>query len=54
MTESVDLISKRAALKALESSINLHIKRAEDLNLEYQTLSAEIEEIENKPAGPVS
>jgi hypothetical protein len=43
MTESTDLIAKKAALQALEASISLHIRRAEELNVEYQKLSAEIE-----------
>lgn len=46
MVESIDLISKRAALKALESSIDLHMKRAEELAAEYTKLGDEIAALE--------
>ncbi len=46
MAESTDLIAKRASLKAIEASINLHMKRAEELAAEYQNLGAEIEALE--------
>ena len=49
MTESTDLISKRAAMKGLESSIDLYMKRIEALAAQYNDLGAEIAELE-KPA----
>lgn len=52
MIENIDLLSKRAALKALESSIGLHISRAEELNIQYQALDAEITALENENKGP--
>ena len=48
MTESTDLISKRAAMKGLESSIELYMKRIEALSGQYAELGAEIAELENK------
>lgn len=49
MTESIDLISKRAALKGLESSINLYMQRIESLAVQYAELGSEIAVLENKP-----
>lgn len=49
MTESIELISKKAAMKGLESSIELYMKRIETLAAEYNDLGAEISELE-KPA----
>lgn len=48
MTESTELISKRAAMKGLESSIDLYMKRIEALASEYNSLGAEIAELEAK------
>lgn len=52
MIENIDLLSKKATLKALESSIGLHIARAEELNAQYQDLDAEITALENENKGP--
>lgn len=51
MTENLDLISKKAAMKGLESSINLYMKRIEALAAEYADLGAEIAQLENAPQG---
>lgn len=49
MTENLDLISKRAAMKGLESSIELYMKRIEALSAQYTDLGSEIEQLENQP-----
>lgn len=49
MTESTELIVKRAALKGLESSIDIYMKRIEALALQYQELGAEIATLESQP-----
>jgi hypothetical protein len=49
MTENLDLISKKAAMKGLESSIDLYMKRIEALSSQYVELGAEIAQIENQP-----
>jgi len=49
MTESIDLISKKAAMKGLESSIDLYMKRIEALAAQYAELGAEIAVLENQP-----
>ena len=49
MTENLDLISKKAAMKGLESSIDLYMKRIEALAAQYADLGAEIAVLE-KPA----
>ncbi len=49
MTENTDLISKKAAMKGLESSIDLYMKRIEALAAQYADLGAEIAVLE-KPA----
>jgi cell division protein FtsB len=51
MTESVDLISKRAAYAALSAAITLHVERAEKLAAEAQALGAEISELESQQPG---
>jgi len=48
MTESTDLIAKRAAYAALVSAITLHVERSEHLASEAQSLRTEIEEIESR------
>jgi prefoldin subunit 5 len=47
MAESTDLLSKRAAMKGIESAMNVYMKRVEQLAAEYQELGAEIQELEN-------
>jgi prefoldin subunit 5 len=47
MTESIELISKKAAMKGLESSIDLYMKRIEVLAAQYADLGAEIAQLEN-------
>lgn len=49
MTENLDLISKKAAMKGLESSIELYMKRIEALSVQYTDLGDEIAQLE-KPA----
>jgi archaellum component FlaC len=49
MTESIELISKKAAIKGLESSIEIYLKRIESLSVQYSELSQEILEMENAP-----
>ncbi len=49
MTESIELISKRAAMKGLESSIDLYMKRIEALAAQYSELGAEISALESLP-----
>lgn len=49
MTENIDLISKKAAMKGLESSIELYMKRIEALSAQYAELGAEIAQLENQP-----
>lgn len=51
MTENLDLISKKAAMKGLESSIDLYMKRIESLAAQYADLGAEIAQLENAPQG---
>jgi prefoldin subunit 5 len=51
MTENLDLISKKAAMKGLESSIDLYMKRIEALAAQYSDLAAEITQLENQPQG---
>jgi prefoldin subunit 5 len=51
MTESIELISKKAAMKGLESSIDLYMKRIEALAAQYADLGAEIAHLENAPQG---
>jgi prefoldin subunit 5 len=51
MTENLDLISKKAAMKGVESSIDLYMKRIETLAAQYAELGAEISELENLPPG---
>lgn len=51
MSESIDLISKRAAMKGIESAINLYMTRVEGLTHEYAALAAEIEILQNTPPG---
>ena len=51
MTENTDLISKKAAMKGLESSIDLYMKRIEALAAQYADLGAEIAQLENAPQG---
>jgi hypothetical protein len=46
MTENLDLISKKAAMKGLESSIDLYMKRIEALAAQYNELGAEIAQLE--------
>ena len=46
MTENTDLISKKAAMKGLESSIDLYMKRIESLAAQYNDLGAEIAALE--------
>lgn len=48
MTESTDLIAKRAAYAALEAAIKLHIERAEHLASEAQSLRTEIDDFEGR------
>ena len=48
MTENLDLISKRAAIKGLESSIEIYLKRIESLSVQYSELSQEILNLENQ------
>lgn len=52
MTENLDLISKKAAMKGVESSIDLYMKRIETLAAQYSELGAEISELENLPPEP--
>lgn len=52
MTENLDLISKKAAMKGLESSIDLYMKRIESLAAQYADLGAEIEHLETLPPEP--
>jgi prefoldin subunit 5 len=54
MTENIDLLSKQCALKGIEASINIYMKRIETLAAEYAALGTEIEAAEgmqgeNKP-----
>jgi prefoldin subunit 5 len=49
MIETIDLISKKAAMKGLESSIELYMKRIEALSAQYTDLGDEISQLE-KPA----
>jgi len=49
MTESIDLISKKAAMKGLESSIDLYMKRIEALAAQYADLGTEIAQLESLP-----
>lgn len=49
MIENTDLISKKAAMKGLESSIELYMKRIEALSSQYIELGAEITTLE-KPS----
>jgi prefoldin subunit 5 len=51
MTENIDLISKKAAMKGLEASIDLYMKRIEALAAQYADLGAEITQLENQPQG---
>lgn len=48
MTESTDLIAKRAAYAGLVAAITLHVERSEQLASEAQSLRTEIEEIESR------
>ncbi len=52
MTENTDLISKRAAMKGLEASIEQYMKRIEALSAQYAELGKEIAQLENQPQGP--
>lgn len=52
MTEYIDLISKKAAMKGLESSIEIYMKRIEGLAAQHAELGAEISALENAPQGP--
>ncbi len=45
---STELISKRAAMKGLESSIDLYMKRIEALAAQYADLGAEIAQLETQ------
>ncbi len=49
MTENTDLISKRAAMKGLEASIETYLKRIETLSAQYSELGEEIAKLENRP-----
>lgn len=49
MTEYTELIVKRAAMKGLESSIDIYMKRIEALATQYQELGAEIAALEQAP-----
>ena len=51
MTESIDLISKKAAMKGLESSIEIYMKRIEGLAAQHAELGAEIAALENPTPG---
>jgi len=51
MTESIELISKKAAMKGLESSIDIYMKRIESLAAQYAELGSEITALENLPPG---
>ena len=48
MTESTDLIAKRAAYAALEAAITLHVERSEKLAVEALMLRDEIAGLEQK------
>lgn len=48
MTESTDLIAKRAALSALVAAITLHVERSEKLAVEANKLAEEISALEQK------
>lgn len=52
MTENTDLISKRAAMKGLEASIEQYMKRIEALSAQYAELGDEIAQLENQSQGP--
>lgn len=53
MTENTDLISKRAAMKGIETAIEMYMKRTEQLAAEYASLGEEIAQLENQaPQGP--
>lgn len=52
MVENTDILSKKAAMKGIESAIEMYMKRVEQLAAEYQELGAEIQDLENIPQGP--
>lgn len=54
MSESNEIISKRAAMKGIEAAMNMHMTRAEKLAAEYQDLASEVEQMENKAGVAVS
>lgn len=54
MIENTDILSKKAALKGIETAIGFFMQRVEHLAAEYAALGAEIQELENTPQGPES
>jgi hypothetical protein len=51
MTETTDILVKKAALKGIEAAMNIYMTRVEGLAVEYAALGSEIAELENLPPG---
>lgn len=49
MTESVDILTKKAALKGIEAAMNIYMTRVEGLAVEYAALGEEISFMEKQP-----
>lgn len=54
MTENIELLSKQCALKGIEASINVYMKRIEALAAEYADLVTEISNAEDLPPEPTT
>lgn len=54
MTEYTDIISKKAALKGIESAVDMFMKRIELLATEYRELQDEIAQLEEQRPGPLA